>query len=1713
MAKNYIIADEKDFSGGIDARSAENQIDKGFVKDLLNASILEKRVRKRAGYQGYAGNLPVRVASMEYVDGSDLVYFNLDQSIDLSNSHSTPIVVYGRSSTFSNNGGSADDGPFVKESDSVKYYPGFSIPTRKLITAPSGTLTVAGTEHNLGTTNLFVGTVESTSLTVRDYSTIVPNTVTIDETSFDIAIGYTTYIDRNLYVYYADKTPSVGSSYVHTYSHPGGGSASVSIPSATHGLANFNIIGSIQQDLGSSRQFVEPEQFLISNIGDVTVTLNSASATTFYVILSAAPVSNIVAGNIASGTTADITIPNLTTPWVFPAIYLEQTPGGDKELVLPEAIAYSEANNEITVTFVNSGPTPTNFTIFYEYGIIRANQIAVSDSTVTTTGTDLAPQITIWGLDHSEIYTDTSERQGWVSHLDSYRRSGEQRLVSGLGGNLFNAETYSEAGSTYAYPLLYPNLQGRIDSTIIAGPLLWDTADTPARTRGYITGNSSGTGWASVTAVAYDSGNGWTKYTLSIPAKAILDSTGTPTTLGSVISTTSNLEDWLTVESMSYALHEGTFRIRQVLDGVDQVQIWVENSTNSSDYDDAGTGGQAGVFTDQLTTTANSQFIGGDTLVSVVFGDTFVCQVLSSVDATTVADGFVDRIEIAAGVSMTASRTSSVVPLRQPAPFYTASTTNVVAGDMFSYPGIDRLLRVLQVNPDSNRSVDITSDGTTATITLLSGNTDYLQEGQNILLTQAGAYTGVITLSAIASSSTLEFLSSETVSVSGATLVGETVQLDEELSWQDTIGDTNFFRCEARWIPIEAPDDSYNLTPSTHVRYLDSGSYSDQSFLRSTMVVDNMYLTNNADEVYKFDGSNAYRAGLIPWQPGLFLIQDTGATAKIIADNPASTPTAVPDNVFTVPIGDQVKFPAGSRIRHSFTGGFTDYTVLDAYDNGTNGFVKVRRIVTTAIVIGTSPVLTLLSTLRYYFRLNAVDGNNNVVASAVTGSQDHVVELAADAAVRIRLVGLPAWDVYDYDRLEVEIYRTLINTPAPFYKVTTVAMEFDSDNGYIDYVDSFADTDLTELDNTVSVLKGGNTLGTRWSDPLRAKYITSIGNRLVLANVKDYPALDIQIIADGTATDTTYSGSGFLFRRDNVSTSTATDMVDSAWYIWKKTSTAKSISSVTGVASTSFTVTTSTTHGLSVGNWVYLFHSVVPTTGETLLYSGWWQVASVGSTSAFTVNFDRAEGSPAGYPDKCLISTTPTDIPVPLGTDGNMGMVNGDSFDTFDAMRRMSMAINATMRKVDTSITGYGDFVPWMVARGGNDLTPAGRLIVSQPRSDTVTMEVMVSFSGFDLFVNSVRRATSDQISASTRLYPSRVLVSYENYPEIFDNPTSIIDSESDSAIDINSADGQEITGVVPFFGEAAFGAAQQSAILVVFKTNSIYLVDINEKRAGRNPVQRIETEGLGCTAPYSIAVTKNGIIFANESGIYCLRRSQAIEYIGRYMERNWLEEVDRDMLNIVQGHHYAIGRQYKLSVPLVDSSVNSEVYVYDHTAEVAGRLGAWSRFDNHPATGWANLNQDAFFASSNGRVFSIRRTGSETDFRDDNESINMELVTRANDFGNSGIRKVIDKIVVHYRVGARNTGTSVSTAVDLEQEYRSTTPFVVPKPAATTGIGDSIAQDVTTISHSTDRRRGVYFQVKVANDTIDENVEVAGIDHQVGGLKEKGILRAAQTK
>jgi len=1270
--------------------------------------------------------------------------------------------------------------------------------------------------------------------------------------------------------------------------------------------------------------------------------------------------------------------------------------------------------------------------------------------------------------------------------------------------------------------------------------------------------------------------------------------------------------------------------------------LYVKNSKlATTDYNDTNTSGRGGVFSDRITLQQASPFLAGDKLLSSSWGEETNIIVYKSSDPnpnpnTVLVNQCFNYQFLNSGLFLAGQRTSATVNLRSLNG--SIANLNIVAGDVLHYSELDREVVVTSVDAVNNK-----------------------------------------------------------------------VTLDESITWYDNQSLPPSFSVSRRWFPVETPVPSIsdNLLKSTVVRHFSALPYDNQPFLRSAMVQNNMYLTNGFDEVYKYDGANLYRAGMIPWQPGLFSATENVAGGGIpLAAVSLESPEIV-DKTIKVAPAQGAKVKVGDILRVTFSNGTTqDLTVSEKKTVGATSTVAGDDYLSFAEVFAPPTGATITSLLGvyyayYFFRLNIKDRNGVTTASAVTGYESFQVTVVPTSGgsqrVLLRLVGLPAWDQYDYrnGNIELEIYRSAWsmastgNIPV-MYRLKTEPLTFIKNSGYIDFIDSYGNNFLSnsETDVVARVLSPTEP-PVGWDEPVRSKHLTTVDNRLILANVTDWPTLSVNFIANKDTSYSSFAGQTFLFRRDSADAGTTTNMVDRVTYeLVNGADSAKyrSIYPITGNENLiQFTSISFLPGGVTAGSWVYLYHSTVtsgnqssgvffsgntlyalqsflappaantlvhfsstgqlppeitadrgyfvatsnaggtaltsgtqnspgstvtvsaatanfPTSGAIYLedqagnkawhtytgtttaggvtasftgvspavtynnninvvvgasisvkptytgsaitfstagtgthallwdgseleYCGWWQVASVnGDTITINDVDSHIQTIPKQFPDRALFATNTKDVPVLLGVDGNMSMTSGNGpIPYLNVVRRLGMAINATMRMTDVTIeTGtapnlvypYANFVPWLMAQ--SELTTGGTLYVKQPRAEAVVPSLQVSSigTGYKTYVNDEIVDPAVAVTAAVTPYPSRVLISYPKYPEIFSNPFGDLLVSSDSLVDINAADGQEITGVISFFGSSAFGASQQDSVLVVFKENSIHLVNVNTRE-----VQRLETQGLGCTAPYSITNTKNGIAFANESGIYVLRKNLSIEYIGRFMERNWQERVDLAALSVMQGHHYGIGKQYKLSVPMVENSIksyaeNEEVYVYAYTAEAEGNLGGWTRYTNHAATGWCNLSQDAFFADVNGTVQRIRNSSEASDYRDGSEAIESIVETRATAFENTAIRKAVSNVVVHYRTNVNSESTTLGMAIDMATEYQLSTAYkVVTSSAVKDGMSSTVGQSVTTIMHSFPKRKCLYAGVQIINNGKDENVEIAGMSYVVAGLSGAGVKQAAETE
>lgn len=1517
-------------------------------------------------------------------------------------------------------------------------------------------------------------------------------------------------------------------------------------------------------------------------------------------------------------------------------------PTVERRVILADSVSIDSLSSTITVVVNNAFAFPITITSIWDYADYVTELFCVP---VTGTGldgyTDEAPQMTIYGLPHSQLYASSAgSTPGHVTHVDVYRAEAEERAVAGLGGNIFAAFERSEVGEALGLSTYYPDLRSRVDSSVIGlsqivvGPVFTTTSATANRTAGVVRASNTQGGTLRITKAEYVSGTN-VKYTISTPQRQLTEGKG----IGDIITT----NDYLTIENMGYSVHNGTFQVVSVAiaDTYDPITlalleeaitITVSNpDASSSDFNQTSAGGRAGIFTDSIPLSGPCNFLPGDRILSSAWGGE---QFLSAITSSSYIesgktygilriDGLFREISLPDGLVLVGQRTSRIVPLRTANNVPT--TKNIVAGDVLNYSEVARELRAKYIIAKNNQTIKVLVNLGQAFASIDEDiTTDWMSVGQNILLLDEGVFRGEYSISGIFDQLSFTFtttannnqMSSEatlnvensaidwtghglavgdplifvspTPNITGidkdtiyfvansasytensfqitsvrggqpialtglptgtavsiqysstTTLIGNCIEVDEELSWEDSVTSVTTFSVARRWIPVEAPVSGYDQPPSTYYRHLNANTYDNQLPLRSTMVNDTMFFTNGEDAVQRYDGVNITRAGLIRWQPHLYLTVDT-TDGSIKADSPEIEGTdlqGLDASVFDVKKGTELAFYVGQRIAYEripdgeseLTTTFGTIAAIDSTGTSSS-FIRVNFILGNNDIIedvATAQKLIGVTTYRYYYKLNLIDANSNRIVSAVTGAEDAVIDIVGTSNIRHLLVRPPFLDNFDFARLEIEVYRTKKDTQGPYYRVAKLFPEWNSPgDAYLEFVDRLNDINLESQDPMT--FQQGQELGQTWTGPLRAKYITSASNSLVLANVKDWPKISIDIEASSTAiiSSSSFEGRRWLLRKSNLDTGTDTNNIDRMGFEFTidEAIHLTDISSIDVNNEENEIAIASTAHGLEVGDWVYLFHydeadivNVNPRLG------GHYQVVGT-TTDAFYIKVSNKllqslalSSYAATDVNKYAVATNPKDIPIWLGLDRLYGTRTGVDQTripaAFSAFLRSANAVNSAQAACTTE-----GFKPWVVANAGGEFVNAGIVFETPYATDTTLEIVLPGFTDFIVLANDVRRVGNEQVQARTRVFPSRILVSYAQYPELFDSPTVPLDTDSLSAIDINPADGQQITGVIPFFGESAFGSAQKDGVLLVFKTASVYIVNINSKRNGQNSVTKIDTRGLGCTAPYSIAPTQNGIMFANKSGIYRITSNYQCQYIGRRLERTWQEKVDTDSLDTTMfGHYYPLGNQYKLSVPYEEDGLDTpnRTLIYNTTREYTGNGdGSWTTYSNIPAIGWANMLSRPLIATPEGTVLTLRDTGESTDYRDGDAPIVAMAILRALDFGSGSVRKAIGTVNIEFKPDENSDNNPVvESAVDLVNQWEPLDLATVSRRKGVGNVSTRVTQQLSVIQFTADRRKGVFFQLRISNSVIDEGLHVAGISLMVKGLSNTAIQQAKSTR
>lgn len=1683
MAQNYTSVPERNLAWGLNQQASEDSIPDGYVENAINVTVnTEGLMKKRPGFRTYLGHLPIRVAklSWDHTKATDNLTFELTSSehanvdVDLSNVASTALLIVGRTST------PVSTGPEFNSAYTYRYYTGFTANPRKVINAATyAYLSYPQAEHAYSTKDLFVGLSISDSPVNKNNTIILPEEINIDETTFDVNYRYNNTSGAqplSVFTYALPLIGIAGSSYAGDHNTALiGGKHTILIPYATHNLNSFNIIVRSYQRIvaGTMTEIIPNEVEVNTDTGEVKLEF-SEPLTNIRVLLHLPNVGNQFLDSIRPSATSTIVIPDISGDFIFLDCFV-RNPINDnlRKRVLPSSIVVDAINHTATVVFQNQFSSEDKLTLIWDFAEVRTTKFTTtSQTTLISSGSDAEPELSIYGLLVEDIYGSndlSQEYTGWVQHLDTYRTEGNTTVVAGMGWNLFRGMPRNVASSYLATPILYPSLRARAANGAILAPAFHGLNQTVSRTRGGLQFLGGGEGWGQIQSITWNAALGGYDVVIPTPSLAV---TGTPV---QSFTSTQPYGDMLTIQGAELNSFNGSWAILSSIYVTSlpfqHVTFTIKTSFESSDYN-CGQAGEAGIFTDvlQLETTAPLLLTQGDLLKAQSFPESTQVGFIGYSDVGGIRYTFIDNVteelSLSAGQLIICQRESKYCyGLRTlggtATGFSQANNLLLVRGDSLEVTGVSVPLEVSRLVAEQQTNLTLTVENGIGTLSNISDARRFAV-GQRLLISQLGLYSGEYQVTEIGITNTeilLDCSGVPDITISSVTIPPH-FELRETLSFSDDLFNRNYFAIEGRWECIEQPQIDtankirYALIEPTVTEHFDALDYGAQFPIRSTMSQDNLYFTNGTDPVQKYDGIATYRAGLPRWNTQLFISHGAQPATRLSA-----------------------------------------------------------------------------GTYSYYFRLGAIDENETNIITAVTGIEDYKITISSQHSIHLRLLSFPNWDDYDFEKISLEIYRTKLNGTGEYFLVTRLEMPQLPSGGYIEYVDTLTDAQIESQgkDLEVGITQGYLVGATNLSEPLRAKYMTSIDGRLVLANLRDWQRIDLNFSkTTGILTASDFVGNTLLLHNNSADAGTTTDMLNRVGFAFVGSANRRNISSTSYTSNLfQFTVPQGTPAITpTVGDWVYLTSYGNINSFYQLTGTGWWQIRSVTASGTnwiiqvYMPSFDLAKKEI----NVAIFAPNGTKhVPVYLGVtsdsldDDAWRMSDGTTDSIIQITLRLAAAVNACMRQVDVALNGYAAFKPWIMADAGSEFN-AGQINFVRPKESSLFFSITLPAFGSEVRVEHLGIYKTGTIIATQRRFPSRVLFSYKNFPELFNHAADVFIDESAASnepwpIEVNPADGQEITGIVSFFGESTVSGATREAMLVVFKSNSIYTVDIDTRK-----VQKIESNGLGCTAPYSIAPTKDGIMFANESGIYKFTRAQSVEPVGQFLDRVWRSEVDRANLGLAHGHHYGIARQYKLSAPTANL-YNEDVFVYEHTRESRGQVGSWTRYTNHLATGWCNLFDQEFFGTTKGRVCILKDSGTKWDFSDRGEAITAEVVLRSNDFGIPNVRKKLLHLSVHFRnpqeegVNLSQQSTEVYVAADLVDNFIACNKYEGGGLFVKTGLSDTGLLKGETIRFNVPITKAIRFQPRITNSGLYETLEFSGVTYRVAGLTTKGTKEAKDTQ
>ena len=635
----------------------------------------------------------------------------------------------------------------VCTSEVTLYRTSFEKPIPQALPAATAVNTIIQT-HAYGTPRGMSRVVSTNpSDTTLDNEWMEPESVVIDTTGITTIIN-TAQLSEDVDVYvFNDQEDIVGRETYFTSGTEAGMSdgdlLEISIPAVDHNFTDLNIIPEVYltDDNGDTLTRVVPHNVTIAVDGEISFSLDvdeawiddgsrdTAGDVDWVVQIHALPADHsyeeLAITNRGIATTNPIIFDDVSNPFNFVSVFIREDGVSEQMMALPDTVRYIEdeaageddqgtgragrGSGRIEVDITVTSPVTVHVT--YMEGYLSANSILINKNGLELNiDEDINHiQACLYGISQDSIfYREEDFAGGHTNTLAEYSSEGVNKLVVGMGGNLFEEQNIS-AGAIIL-PETDAYMRRRVSTKKIVGPFFGKVSP-----RGVTASNLVNSYYADI---SYIENNQDETATIFLNLEDKVGSLEDLVWTGKVdlpiewAFSPAWLEgegyDKLTIAAAGNSWYVGSFEVLSASDTEDSITISIPNLPTHI-QDEENVGGSAYIDTDyiKLNATADGDllpselnFENGDTMNSTIFTEKPTVIGTNRFDNTGLhsyvlfLEGVKETVTIPSSANMTATRVSNIIPV--------SDTTDFVLGDVLNIKGYDRKFTILDIDTDES---------------------------------------------------------------------------------------------------------------------------------------------------------------------------------------------------------------------------------------------------------------------------------------------------------------------------------------------------------------------------------------------------------------------------------------------------------------------------------------------------------------------------------------------------------------------------------------------------------------------------------------------------------------------------------------------------------------------------------------------------------------------------------------------------------------------------------------------------------------------------------------------------------------------------------------------------------------------------------------------------------------------------------------------------